>query len=166
MKEILDKIHNWVELDGLKVNSNESLAKSLRLDFIGSVNVKENFGYNIAILNKVETVRIFTYYSFDQKTNNLISQTKDKGIDFFSNIQLTFLQMNIHYIFISRNDTPGTINQIKPADFENLESIEISKTMYFDGFNKNVYYDAVQNILHAAEVVAILFKKMDLNSLL
>lgn len=166
MKEILDKIHNWVELDRLKVDSNESLAKSLGFDFIGSVNVKENFGYHIAILNQDEIIKISTYYRFDQKTNNLISQFKDKGFDFFGNVQLTFLQMNINYIFISRNDTPETINQIKLADFENLESIEISKTVYFDGFNKNIYYDAVQNILHAAEVVALLFKKMDLNNLL
>ena len=164
MQEILDKIYKWTDLAGLKLDSDESLGESYGLDFIGSVK-SNDFGYNIAIFKNEELIKISTYYRFNENTFNVISKFKDKGFEFFSDIQLALLQMNLNYAFLDKSNPSDTKADIKDIEIENLESIEISKTIYFDGFNKNLYYDTIESIVHAAQVITLLFKKLDMKNL-
>lgn len=166
MQELLDKIYKWVEASGLQVKYDEGMSKMLEIDFVGSVQVKAIYSYNIAIVNKAEIIKISTYYKFDQKINNIMVQSKDNGFDFFSRVQLALLQMNLNYQFVHRNDTVGTLSLIKDIDPKNLESIEVSKLIYFDGFNGNLFINTVENVTHAAEVITLLFKKADLSTIL
>ena len=164
MQEILDKIYKWTDLAGLKLDSDESLGESYGIDFIGSVK-SNDFGYNIAIFKSEELIKISTYYRFNENTFNVISKFKDKGFEFFSDIQLALLQMNLNYAFLDKSNPSDTKADIKDIEIENLESIEISKTIYFDGFNKNLYYDTIESIVHAAQVITLLFKKLDMKNL-
>jgi hypothetical protein len=164
MQEILNKIYKWTELAGLKLDQDESLGESFGIDFIGSVK-SNDFGYNIAIFKSEELIKLSTYYRFNENTFNVISKFKDKGFDFFSDIQLALLQMNLTYAFLDKNNPSDTRTDIKDMEIENLESIEISKTIYFDGFNKNLYYDTIESIVHAAQVITLLFKKLDMKNL-
>lgn len=164
MQEILDKIYKWTDLAGLKLDSDESLGESFGIDFIGSVK-SDDFGYNIAIFKSEELIKLSTYYRFNENTFNVISKFKDKGFEFFSDIQLALLQMNLNYAFLDKSNPSDTKADIKDIEIENLESIEISKTIYFDGFNKNLYYDTIESIVHAAQVITLLFKKLDMKNL-
>lgn len=164
MQEIVEKIYKWTDLAGLKLDSDESLAQSFGIDFIGSVK-SNDFGYNIAIFKSEEIVKISTYYRFNENTLNVIVKFKDKGFEFFSDVQLAFLQMNLNYAFLDKTNPSEPKTQIKDIEIEHLESIEISKTIYFDGFNKNLYYDTIESIIHAAEVITLLFKKLDMKNL-
>ncbi|HET6590590.1 MAG TPA: DUF2299 family protein [Candidatus Nitrosocosmicus sp.] len=164
MQEILNKIYKWTELVGLKLDQDESLGESFGIDFIGSVK-SNDFGYNIAIFKSEELIKLSTYYRFNENTFNVISKFKDKGFEFLSDIQLALLQMNLNYAFLDKNNPSDTQVDIKDIEIENLESIEISKTIYFDGFNKNLYYDTIESIVHAAQVITLLFKKLDMKNL-
>ncbi|KAA2283182.1 DUF2299 domain-containing protein [Candidatus Nitrosocosmicus sp. SS] len=164
MQEILNKIYKWTELAGLKLDQDESLGESFGIDFIGSVK-SNDFGYNIAIFKSEELIKLSTYYRFNENTFNVISKFKDKGFEFLSDIQLALLQMNLNYAFLDKNNPSDTQVDIKDIEIENLESIEISKTIYFDGFNKNLYYDTIESIVHAAQVITLLFKKLDMKNL-
>ena len=102
MREILDNIYKWVDLSKLKVESDQDLTKSQKIDFIGKVTVNDRYGYNIIILNEDEIVKISASYIFNQQLHSQISNLKNIGFDLLSNVQLSLLQMNLQYVFIHK----------------------------------------------------------------
>ena len=165
MKEILDNIYQWVDLSKLKVESDHDLIKSQKIDFIGKVTINDRYGYNIIILNEAEIVKISTSYGFNQQLNSQISNLKNIGIEFLRNLQLSLLQMNLQYVFIHKNHNPPvSLDKKAPINIDDLESIDISKNLYFDGFNQNLFFEAVTNIINAIEVIDILYQKIDLKN--
>ena len=165
MKEILDNIYQWVDLSKLKVESDHDLIKSQKIDFIGKVTINDRYGYNIVILNEAEIVKISTSYRFNQQLNSQISDLKNSGIEFLRNLQLSLLQMNLQYVFIHKNhDQPVSLDKKVPINIDDLESIDISKNLYFDGFNQNLFFEAVTNIINAIEVIDILYQKIDMKN--
>ena len=166
MQEILDNIYKWVDVSKLKVESDHDLIKSQKIDFIGKVTVNDRYGYNIIILNEAEIVKISTSYRFNQQLLSQISNLKNMGIEFLRNVQLLLLQMNLQYAFIHKNHNPPvSLDKKAPINIDDLESIDISKNLYFDGFNQNLFFEAVTNIINAIEVIDILNQKIDLKNL-
>ena len=164
MQEILDKIYQWVDISKLKVESDHDLIKSQKVDFVGKVIVNDKYGYNIIIRNEAEIVKISTSYRFSQQLNSQLSNLKKSGFEFLSNIQLSLLQMNLQYVFIHKNHNPVSLDKKALNNFDDLESIDISKNLYFDGFNQNFFFEAVTNVINAIEVIDILYQKMDLKN--
>ena len=164
MQEILDNIYKWVDVSKLKVESDHDLIKSQKIDFIGKVTINDRYGYNIVILNEAEIVKISTSYRFDQQLNSQNANLKNIGFEFLSNVQLSLLQMNLQYVFIHKNHNPVSLDKKAPIDIDDLESINISKNLYFDGFNQNFFFEAVTNIINAIKVIDILYQKMDLKN--
>jgi hypothetical protein len=164
LQEILDNIYKWVDLSKLKVESDHDLIKSQKIDFIGKVTVNDRYGYNIIILNESETVKISTSYRFNQQLKGQISNLKNIGFEFLRSVQLSLLQMNLQYVFIHKNHNLVSLDKKALNNFDDLESIDISKNLYFDGFNQNFFFEAVTNVINAIEVIDILYQKMDLKS--
>lgn len=165
MREILDNIYKWVDLSKLKVESDQDLTKSQKIDFIGKVTVNDRYGYNIIILNEDEIVKISASYIFNQQLHSQISNLKNIGFDLLSNVQLSLLQMNLQYVFIHKNHNPVSLDKKALINIDDLESIDISKNLYFDGFNQNLFFEAVTNVINAIEVIDILYQKIDLKNL-
>ena len=165
MREILDNIYKWVDLSKLKVESDQDLTKSQKIDFIGKVTVNDRYGYNIIILNEDEIVKISASYIFNQQLHSQISNLKNIGFDLLSNVQLSLLQMNLQYVFIHKNHNPVSLDKKALINIHDLESIDISKNLYFDGFNQNLFFEAVTNVINAIEVINILYQKIDLKNL-
>ena len=165
MREILDNIYKWVDLSKLKVESDQDLTKSQKIDFIGKVTVNDRYGYNIIILNEDEIVKISASYIFNQQLHSQISNLKNIGFDLLSNVQLSLLQMNLQYVFIHKNHNPVSLDKKALINIDYLESIDISKNLYFDGFNQNFFFEAVTNVINAIEVIDILYQKIDLKNL-
>ena len=95
-----------------------------------------------------------------------ISNLKNIGFDLLSNVQLSLLQMNLQYVFIHKNhNTPVSLDRKALINIDDLESIDISKNLYFDGFNQNLFFEAVTNVINAIEVIDILYQKIDLKNL-
>ena len=165
MREILDNIYKWVDLSKLKVESDQDLTKSQKIDFIGKVTVNDRYGYNIIILNEDEIVKISASYIFNQQLHSQISNLKNIGFDLLSNVQLSLLQMNLQYVFIHKNHNPVSLDKKALINIDDLESIDISKNLYFDGFNQNLFFEAVTNVINAIEVIDIPYQKIDLKNL-
>ena len=165
MQEILDNIYKWVDLSKLKVESDHDLTKSQKIDFIGKVTVNDRYGYNIIILNEAEIVKISTSYKFNQQLNSQISNLKKIGFEFLSNVLLSLLQMNLQYVLMHKNHNPINLDKKVQINIDDLESIDISKNLYFDGFNQNLFFEAVTNVINAIEVIDILYQKIDLKNL-
>jgi hypothetical protein len=164
LQEILDNIYNWVDLSKLKVESDHDLTKSQKIDFIGKVTVNDRYGYNIIILNEDEIVKISASYIFNQQLNSQISNLKNIGFELLSNVQLSLLQMNLQYVFIHKNHNPVSLDKKALINIDDLESIDISKNLYFDGFNQNLFFEAVTNIINAIKVIDTLYQKIDLKN--
>ena len=164
MQEILDNIYKWVDLSKLKVESDHDLIKSQKVDFVGKVIVNDKYGYNIIILNEAEIVKISTSYRFSQQLNSQLSNLKKSGFEFLSNVQLSLLQMNLQYVFIHKKRKPVSLDKKALNNFADLESIDISKNLYFDGFNQNFFFEAVTNVINAIEVIDILYQKIDMKN--
>jgi len=164
LQEILDKIYQWVDLSKLKVESDHDLIKSQKVDFVGKVIVNDKYGYNIIILNEAEIVKISTSYRFSQQLNSQLSNFRKNGFELLSNVQLSLLQMNLQYVFIHKNHNPVGLDKKELINIDDLESIDISKNLYFDGFNQNFFFEAVTNVINAIEVIDILYQKMDLKN--
>lgn len=161
MQEILDKIYQWIDLSKLKVESEGDLTKSQKIDFVGKVTVNDRYGYNIIIVNEAEIVKISTSYIFNQQINNQLSNLRNIGFEFLSNVQLSLLQMNLQYVLIHKNRNPVNLDKKTRINIDDLESIEISKNLYFDGFNQNIFFEAVTNIINAIKVIDILYQKVN-----
>jgi hypothetical protein len=164
LQEILDKIYQWVDISKLKVEPDHDLIKSQKVDFVGKVIVNDKYGYNIIILNEAEIVKISTSYRFSQQLDSQISNLRNIGFEFLRNVQLSLLQMNLQYVFIHKNHNPVSLDKKALNNIDDLESIDISKNLYFDGFNQNFFFEAVTNVINAIEVIDILYQKMDLKS--
>lgn len=161
MQEILDKIYQWIDLSKLKVESEDDLTKSQKIDFVGKVIVNDRYGYNIIILKEAEIVKISTSYRFNQQLNSQISNLKKIGFEFLSNVQLSLLQMNLQYVLMHKNHNPIKLDKKTLINIDDLESIEISKNLYFDGFNQNLFFEAVTNIINAIKVIDVLYQKIN-----
>ena len=161
MQQILDKIYQWVDVSKLKVEEDSNLTKSQKIDFIGKVTVNDRIGYNIIILKEAEIVKISTSYIFNPRLNSQISNLKNIGFEFLSNVQLSLLQMNLQYIFMHKNHNPLSLDKKTPINIDDLESIDISKNLYFDGFNQNLFFEAVTNIINAIKVIDMLYQKIN-----
>ena len=161
MQEILDNIYQWIDLSKLKVESEDDLTKSQKIDFVGKVTVNDRYGYNIIIVNEAEIVKISTSYIFNQQINNQLSNLRNIGFEFLSNVQLSLLQMNLQYVLIHKNRNPVNLDKKTRINIDDLESIEISKNLYFDGFNQNIFFEAVTNIINAIKVIDILYQKVN-----
>lgn len=165
MQEVVNKIYQYVELSGLKIEPQADVARSQGLEFIGIVRLPGRIGYNVIVDVNGKTIIISTYYRFSQSSTKHLSNLKDNGFEFISNIQLALLQMNLHYTFIHRNDNPISLDRRTPIKIEDVASIEIKKILPFDGFNQYVFFETTTNIIHAIEVIDLLYRKMDLESL-
>jgi hypothetical protein len=161
LQEILDKIYRWIDLSKLKVESEDDPTKSQKIDFVGKVTVNDRYGYNIIILKEAEIVKISTSYRFNQQLNSQISNLKKIGFEFLSNVQLSLLQMNLQYVLMHKNHNPIKLDKKTLINIDDLESIEISKNLYFDGFNQNLFFEAVTNIINAIKVIDVHYQKIN-----
>lgn len=62
-----------------------------------------------------------------------------------------------------KNHNSASLDRKAIISFDDLESIDISKNLYFDGFNQNLFFEAVTNVINAIKVLNILYQKTDLN---
>ena len=162
MQEILDKIYQWVDTSKLKVESDHDLIKSQKVDFVGKVNVNDKHGYSIIIINEAEIVKISTSYIFSQQLNGQLSNLKKSGFEFLNNVQLLLLQMNLQYAFMQKNHKPVSLDKkALTNNIDDLKSIDISKNLYFDGFDQNLFFEAVTNVINAIKIIDILYQNLN-----
>ena len=76
-------------------------------------------------------------------------------------MQLSLLQMNLQYVFMHKNHNPVSLDNKTLINIDDLESIDISKNIYFDGFNQNLFFEAVTNLINMIKVIDILYQKIN-----
>ena len=69
--------------------------------------------------------------------------------------------MNLHHVFMHKNNNPVSLDKKALINIDDLESIDISKNIFFDGFNQNLFFEAVTNLINAIKVIDILYQKLN-----
>jgi hypothetical protein len=77
-----------------------------------------------------------SYSSLASKTNGILEQNR-----FYFDLELAFLQMNVYFI-IKKN-------------MRELQSVEISKVVFFDGLTKDTLFNAINIVRNAIETARI-----------
>ena len=70
------------------------------------------------------------------KTNGILEQNR-----FYFDLELTLLQMNVYFI-IKKN-------------IRELQSLEISKVIFFDGLTKDTLFNTINTVRNAIEIARI-----------
>ena len=69
--------------------------------------------------------------------------------------------MNLQYVLMHKNHNPINLDKKVQINIDDLESIEISKNLYFNGFNQNLFFEAVTNVINAIKVIDMLYQKIN-----
>src|SRR5919112_1786093 len=77
-----------------------------------------------------------SYASLADKTNGILEQNR-----FYFDLELVLLQMNVHFI-IKKN-------------MRELQSLEISKVVFFDGLTKNTLFNTINTVRNSIEIARI-----------
>ena len=77
-----------------------------------------------------------SYASLAAKTNGILEQNR-----FYFDLKLVLLQMNVHFI-IKKN-------------MRELQSLEISKVVFFDGLTKNTLFNTINTVRNSIEIARI-----------
>jgi len=77
-----------------------------------------------------------SYASLADKTNGILEQNR-----FYFDLELVLLQMNVHFI-IKKN-------------MRELQSLEISKVVFFDGLTKNTLFNTINAVRNSIEIARI-----------
>ena len=77
-----------------------------------------------------------SYSSLAAKTNGILEQNR-----FYFDLELTLLQMNVYFI-IKKN-------------IRELQSLEISKVIFFDGLTKDTLFNTINTVRNAIEIARI-----------
>jgi hypothetical protein len=98
-------------------------------------------------INRLDTLRISeiiifdlntqkSYASLAAKTNGIIEQNR-----FYFDLELALLQMNVYFI-IKKN-------------MRELQSLEISKVLFFDGLTKDRFFNTINTVRNSIEIARI-----------
>ncbi|MGI0044600.1 MAG: hypothetical protein ACRD47_12915 [Nitrososphaeraceae archaeon] len=168
-QEIIDKIKLWLkEVQGVKVE--HVTDKSIPPDYVVlKVSVKGeapiallsheqqlerkiiNIEYFIDIPNNSDLLRIMTPFRFDRSANIGFKLLKLEDKVRFNNVmRVPILAGNLGY-------------EWKP-DLLNFDYLEISKIMYFDGFSKNSFFDALTGVIRGYEVCLAQYEEFTISA--
>jgi hypothetical protein len=77
-----------------------------------------------------------SYASLAAKMNGILEQNR-----FYSDLELALLQMNVYFV-INKN-------------MRELQSLEISKVVFFDGLTKDTFFDTINTVHNSIEISRI-----------
>ena len=98
------------------------------IDKLDSLSISEN------IILDLQSQK--SYASLADKKNGILEQNR-----FYFDLELVLLQMNVHFI-IKKN-------------MRELQSLEISKVVFFDGLTKNTLFNTINTVRNSIEIARI-----------
>jgi hypothetical protein len=140
-EEATDKILKWLDSEGWKysVRDNEP-----NFDLVCKVDINENSGFIVCIQKIVDRVIIFSKIKFSEEdlSSYKLSVKKYK---FWRDLKTYLILMNVN-------------TKIEP-NLDELESIELSKWIYFDGLTQDKFVETITKVTDAIELCNIMWTK-------
>jgi hypothetical protein len=160
-QDTIKKVVNWLREEGLELQEITHLRKDA--SYYGVVVISSNEeaekteqrekqrrdAFHILFpIDKLDSLSISQIIILDlqsQKSYASLAATKPNGIleqnRFYFDLKLTLLQMNVYFI-IKKN-------------MRELQSLEISKVIFFDGLTKDTLFDTINTVRNSIEIARI-----------
>jgi hypothetical protein len=141
-KEVIKKIQKWLNEEFIEfINIDNPLADC-------QINTK-NPNQTICLpKNKIDSIEFVTAIFFtieDQKTYIALKNTEEK-LRIIWELQRSLLEINLEY-------------EVKP-NFDNLESIILKKTVYFDNLIKDKFMDTIFTLQRGFYLVELMLRQL------
>jgi hypothetical protein len=96
---------------------------------------------------KIDSLTLVARSGFSEQDKKALSHSHDKRIDFVRRLRSALLQSRVTYNFY--------------PDFNNIEYIEIYKTLYFDGLSKHRFFQYIEDIVRALSWLSLEYEKLN-----
>jgi len=137
-KEIAKKIKKWLAEEGFQA----SKVQDTNTDFHFQI---QNPNMSIIIdKRKIDCVTLVTYMGFPEIDQRMLSYLSKEGKKFFWNLEYALNQLNVMY-------------NIHPS-IEEVERIDITKIIYFDGLTKHTFFSSLFDIQRGMHCVNIQYQ--------
>lgn len=156
-RDAIKKVISWLREEGLEPNEITHLRKDAC--YYGVVisdqaekteqreNQRREVFHILFPIDKLDSLRISqiiifdlqsqkSYASLAAKTNGILEQKR-----FYFDLELALLQMDVHFI-IKKN-------------MQELQSLEISKVVFFDGLTKDTFFNTINTVRNSIEIARI-----------
>ena len=156
-RDTIKKVVDWLREEGLEPNEITCLRKDacyygvVISDQTEKTEQRENHrreAFHILFpIDKLDSLRISQIIIFDLKSQKsyALLAAKTSGIleqnRFYFDLELALLKMNVHFI-IKKN-------------MQKLQSLEISKVVFFDGLTKDTFFNTINTVRNSIEIATI-----------
>jgi len=156
-RDAIKKVVEWLREEGLEPQEITHLRKdacyygvviSDQAEKTEQTEKKRREAFHILFpIDKLDSLRISEIVIFDLKSQKSYTSlaTKTNGIleqnRFYFDLELALLQMNVYFV-IKKN-------------IRELQSLEISKVVFFDGLTKGTFFNAIDTVRNSIEIARI-----------
>lgn len=156
-RDAIKKVVEWLREEGLEPQEITHLRKdasyygvviSDQAEKTEQTEKKRREAFHILFpIDKLDSLRISEIVIFDLKSQKSYTSlaTKMNGIlkqnRFYFDLELALLQMNVYFV-IKKN-------------MRELQSLEISKVVFFDGLTKETFFNAINTVRNSIEIARI-----------
>ncbi len=156
-RDVIKKVVDWLRQEGLEPQEITHLRKdacyygvviSDQAEKTEQTENKRREAFHILFpIDKLDSLRISEIIIFDLKSQKSYTSltTKTNGIleqnRFYFDLELVLLQMNVYFV-IKKN-------------MRELQSLEISKVVFFDGLMKETFFNAINTVRNSIEIARI-----------
>ncbi len=141
-EEIKNDILNWLSKE---TAWNIQISIDTLYYFVCIVKMSERMGCNICIEKNIDRVDVIANGKFSKEDNtNYKLSPKHEKERFWTTLKLSIIPLNVN---------------IEPIpDIENLETIQIAKLIYFDGWSQNRLINTMLKVTNALESAELIYR--------
>lgn len=156
-RDAIKKVVKWLREEGLEPQEITHLRKdacyygvviSDQAEKTEQTEKKRREAFHILFpIDKLDSLRISEIVIFDLKSQKSYTSlaTKTNGIleqnRFYFDLELALLQMNVYFVM--------------KKNMRELQSLEISKVVFFDGLTKDTFFNAINTVRNSIEIARI-----------
>jgi hypothetical protein len=141
-KEVIEKTQKWLNEESVDFTTEENPYLYFRID-------TKNPNQTIILhKNKPDSIEFLTIANLEKEDQKayVASKNKEEKLRIMWDLQRSLLEINVGYKI--------------EKDLENLESIIINKTIYFDGLTKDKFMDARFALLRGFSLVQLMLQQL------
>jgi len=153
-KIIIEKVRKWIYNPDFTIQDvqDPAMPPDTTVIHVKGLTEQDYFGkkseiqYFLAFLSDLEQLSISTYFYFEKSaaTGFTVLPTEQKII-FANTMKVPLLALGLGYVWI--------------PNLHNIESLQMNKMLYYDGFSRNSFEDARARVLNGYEIVTAKYEE-------
>jgi hypothetical protein len=146
-RDVIEKIERWLDEETYKSEKSEKAYADFSV-VIYPPNPNQNIGLDLFLeREKTDRITLAVNSALSQQDQKIFSYVKrDTRQKLLRELKYSLLQLNIQFTFHPNEET--------------IESVLLSKRIYFDGLNKNIFFDAIFVIIRGLALINLKYQEL------